>query len=126
MLCMYDSVYTRLYLLCRLVFLFFFSSRRRHTRCALVTGVQTCALPICLPAGLVHLAKKYGRLPLAQSLAPAIRLAREGWIFSSKNASMLGFRKDVLARSPAAAKLFLTGGKEIGRASCRGRGEEYV
>src|SRR3546814_14653485 len=29
-----------------LVFFFFFSSRRRHTRCALVTGVQTCALPI--------------------------------------------------------------------------------
>src|SRR3546814_3016253 len=27
--------------------LFFFSSIRRHTRCALVTGVQTCALPIC-------------------------------------------------------------------------------
>src|SRR3546814_12424064 len=26
--------------------MFFFSSRRRHTRCALVTGVQTCALPI--------------------------------------------------------------------------------
>src|SRR3546814_6212169 len=26
---------------------FFFASRRRHTRCALVTGVQTCALPIC-------------------------------------------------------------------------------
>src|SRR3546814_812506 len=29
-------------------FYFFFSSRRRHTRCALVTGVQTCALPILL------------------------------------------------------------------------------
>src|SRR3546814_16816131 len=29
--------------------LFFFSSRRRHTRCALVTGVQTCALPISTP-----------------------------------------------------------------------------
>src|SRR3546814_6685244 len=29
-----------------LYFCFFFSSRRRHTRCALVTGVQTCALPI--------------------------------------------------------------------------------
>src|SRR3546814_9675463 len=28
------------------VSVFFFSSRRRHTRCALVTGVQTCALPI--------------------------------------------------------------------------------
>src|SRR3546814_3201735 len=29
---------------------FLFSSRRRHTRCALVTGVQTCALPISLPS----------------------------------------------------------------------------
>src|SRR3546814_4898741 len=29
-----------------MMLLFFFSSRRRHTRCALVTGVQTCALPI--------------------------------------------------------------------------------
>src|SRR3546814_17070133 len=33
------------------VVLFFFSSRRRHTRCALVTGVQTCALPICREQG---------------------------------------------------------------------------
>src|SRR3546814_2454553 len=34
-------------LLCiNLIVFFFFSSRRRHTRCALVTGVQTCALPI--------------------------------------------------------------------------------
>src|SRR3546814_1755911 len=32
------------------VVVFFFSSRRRHTRCALVTGVQTCALPILLPS----------------------------------------------------------------------------
>src|SRR3546814_5817122 len=31
----------------------FFSSRRRHTRCALVTGVQTCALPICFVIGTV-------------------------------------------------------------------------
>src|SRR3546814_4729217 len=29
-----------------MLYCFFFSSRRRHTRCALVTGVQTCALPI--------------------------------------------------------------------------------
>src|SRR3546814_8529375 len=37
--------------------LFFFSSRRRHTRCALVTGVQTCALPIwlCVVVPDVHL-----------------------------------------------------------------------
>src|SRR3546814_3445964 len=37
-ICSFDDVCV---LLC-----FFFSSRRRHTRCALVTGVQTCALPI--------------------------------------------------------------------------------
>src|SRR3546814_6316226 len=30
------------------MYFYFFSSRRRHTRCALVTGVQTCALPILL------------------------------------------------------------------------------
>src|SRR3546814_2981446 len=37
------------FILCSFFFvvIFFFSSRRRHTRCALVTGVQTCALPIC-------------------------------------------------------------------------------
>src|SRR3546814_6404339 len=39
MLCLTSYVVSRM-------FIFFFSSRRRHTRCALVTGVQTCALPI--------------------------------------------------------------------------------
>src|SRR3546814_9831228 len=40
----------------------FFSSRRRHTRCALVTGVQTCALPIWLSvaAALLHIACIFG------------------------------------------------------------------
>src|SRR3546814_3296058 len=33
---------------------FFFSSRRRHTRCALVTGVQTCALPIYYAAWIIE------------------------------------------------------------------------
>src|SRR3546814_20261978 len=40
----------------------FFSSRRRHTRCALVTGVQTCALPIwMLVGGLRNMAKPQSR-----------------------------------------------------------------
>src|SRR3546814_9694376 len=38
--------------------LFFFSSRRRHTRCALVTGVQTCALPISLTVDEFVLAQR--------------------------------------------------------------------
>src|SRR3546814_3078583 len=43
-----------LYFYFYLVLCFFFSSRRRHTRCALVTGVQTCALPICQkPSGVL-------------------------------------------------------------------------
>src|SRR3546814_8627263 len=35
-------------MLCSFFVVFFFSSRRRHTICALVTGVQTCALPISI------------------------------------------------------------------------------
>src|SRR3546814_1241623 len=53
---MYEIVYSNymiVLILCNLreiliMLFFFFSSRRRHTRCALVTGVQTCALPIWL------------------------------------------------------------------------------
>src|SRR3546814_5490293 len=40
---MSESIFILVY---ALYVVFFFSSRRRHTRCALVTGVQTCALPI--------------------------------------------------------------------------------
>src|SRR3546814_2614716 len=48
---------------------FFFSSRRRHTRCALVTGVQTCALPISpvMPKpDLTALTGGYRRTPVLQ------------------------------------------------------------
>src|SRR3546814_16548754 len=55
---------------CRYLFLFFFSSRRRHTRCALVTGVQTCALPI-FPSAIVAVALfASARWSLAQFGAP--------------------------------------------------------
>src|SRR3546814_20416208 len=47
--------------------LFFFSSRRRHTRCALVTGVQTCALPICR----VHFLETEPEATTADALAAA-------------------------------------------------------
>src|SRR3546814_7401192 len=47
------------------VFCFFFSSRRRHTRCALVTGVQTCALPIStLEEKSLGAVQKGGQVPL--------------------------------------------------------------
>src|SRR3546814_2754003 len=56
------------------VYIIFFSSRRRHTSCELVTGVQTCALPICFPIGrdrLVEPARdRGGRVVLALAFVP--------------------------------------------------------
>src|SRR3546814_4796106 len=50
--------------------LFFFSSRRRHTRCALVTGVQTCALPICHTRRREYLPARDRRIPVPASRRP--------------------------------------------------------
>ncbi len=59
------------------------------------------------PAALVHLAEKYGRLPLTQSLAPAVRAARDGFVVTPHYQRMAGFRLKVLRQSPAAAEIFL-------------------
>jgi len=63
------------------------------------------------PAGLVLLAERYGKLPLRQSLAPAIRIARDGF---KPDARMRGAIADVekdLRRWPASAAKYLPGGK---------------
>src|SRR3546814_13173899 len=61
-----------LFEVCLVCWLFFFSSRMRHTRCALVTGVQTCALPIsprpnlriCIDSAIhAFVAPSFTRLP---------------------------------------------------------------
>jgi gamma-glutamyltranspeptidase/glutathione hydrolase len=75
-----------------------------------INGPLASAIP-GLPAGLVLVSKNYGRLPLAKSLAPAIGLARKGFLWSRKNETMLGVRTDQVAKSPAAAALFLKGGR---------------
>src|SRR3546814_10086169 len=91
-----------------LVWLFFFSSRRRHTRCALVTGVQTCALPIS-----VNITER----PFAEVIAE-----KTG-----------GWGADVVFEASGSPKAFAglfdlvrPGGAEIGRASCRERVCQYV
>src|SRR3546814_9296673 len=86
---------------------FFFSSIRRHTRCALVTGVQTCALPIC--------PKKGGKV---------------------KKLLLIGVGAAVLIGAGAGAGIYMGGGlaaaeapkpeDQIGRASCRERVCQYV
>src|SRR3546814_4420637 len=53
---------------------FFFSSRRRHTSCALVTGVQTCALPISLGPKLRNKAVKGAHLCLRRTAVNALKL----------------------------------------------------
>lgn len=63
------------------------------------------------PAALVHIAERYGRLPLAHSLAPAIRLAREGFAVDERYRALAEFRRDVLMASPAAAGVFLDDGQ---------------
>src|SRR3546814_4037006 len=62
------------------MFLFFFSSRSRHTRCALVTGVQTCALPIWASRSLafrVEAARRFANVVRRQQDAFADLIARE-------------------------------------------------
>src|SRR3546814_3393466 len=58
---------------------FFFSSRRRHTRCALVTGVQTCALPIfTLPLGPLRIAN-LGSYSVLKAFVDE-KFAEVGWL----------------------------------------------
>src|SRR3546814_12777919 len=55
--------------------IFFFSSRRRHTRCALVTGVQTCALPILgagRPVSFQELMTELAKPPIGLRQGPAL------------------------------------------------------
>src|SRR3546814_10135766 len=62
-------------------FFFFFSSRRRHTRCALVTGVQTCALPIS-PVVQMHAARLpvSHRVPVKRLIGPQVKHIRHAAI----------------------------------------------
>ena len=89
-----------------------------------VDGALAAGIP-GLPAALDHLARKYGRLPLSKSLAPAIRLAREGWSFGPKNAQMLGYRHEVLAGDPGASALFLVDG-QVPAVGTRMRNPDYA
>ena len=63
------------------------------------------------PAGLVLLAKKFGRLPLSESLAPAIRIAREGFKPSPRLLDSIKDEQKNLERWPASVAKFLPGGK---------------
>jgi len=77
---------------------------------ASIDGPLAAGIP-GVPAALVHLARKYGRLPLARSLAPAVRAAREGFAVTPRYRRMAAFRGEALRASPEAARIFLLDGK---------------
>jgi gamma-glutamyltranspeptidase / glutathione hydrolase len=70
-------------------------------------GTISAAIP-GEPAAFEFLAHKYGKLPLKQSLQPAIRLAREGFPLYLRLQYGIKSKRDILMRSPDAAKAFLT------------------
>src|SRR3546814_20935005 len=100
--------------------MFFFSSRRRHTRCALVTGVQTCALPLPrmepprvvpsrLAGPITGIRRHAGVLSRIDAMSQEIEKARE-------KRSILHLRSE---KAPGVE------GK-MGTASCRERVCQYV
>ncbi|NOQ65137.1 MAG: gamma-glutamyltransferase [Methyloprofundus sp.] len=73
-------------------------------------GVLAAGIP-GMPAGLVHLSKHYGKLSLAQSLAPAIRYAAQGFAIDSRHQKLLAFRKKSLNQHAETAEIFLDKGQ---------------
>lgn len=63
------------------------------------------------PAALAHISEHYGKLPLAITLAPAIRHALKGFPVTPHYRRMAGFRLEVLRRDPEAANTFLKEGQ---------------
>src|SRR3546814_16637542 len=123
--------------------MFFFSSRRRHTRCALVTGVQTCALPISPPRRQSPAASPRVRTPARCRSAGG----RRGRTWRSCSALTVGLASALTLNrkfpvAPAAARRQKKGrlpqggtdglhfvsrkGFKIGRAACRERVCKYV
>ena len=77
---------------------------------ASVNGALSAAIP-GLPAALVHLSEKYGKLPLADSLKPAINLANNGFAVNEHYQRLAKFRQPVLASHEAASSIFLLNGQ---------------
>src|SRR3546814_16143579 len=123
------------------MFDFFFSSRRRHTRCALVTGVQTCALPIFINldfADIRTVMSEMGKAMMGTGEAEGDRRAIE----AAEKAIANPLLDEVSMRGAKGVIINITGGddlrlmevdeaanhirEKIGRASCRERVCQYV
>src|SRR3546814_4457853 len=112
---------------------FFFSSRRRHTRCALVTGVQTCALPIFSVLKDASATAVYGvrgangviliTTRRGHSGKPIIDVtAEQSWQAPTRLPKMVNAYDSALLRNQVEEQ----NGRQLGRASCRERVCQYV
>jgi len=77
-----------------------------------MNGPWSAAIP-GLPAALVHIAEHYGKLPLSASLAPAIRIARDGFPVYARLARGYQARREVMERYPGTRAVFLANGTAL-------------
>src|SRR3546814_1217097 len=102
----------------------FFSSRRRHTRCALVTGVQTCALPISRAierAAWIEIGA--GKPQRGRDIAEEVE--KVGSVVGDDLVAAVKGAENRLERPPVIIETDILV-EEIGRASCRERVCQYV
>src|SRR3546814_9781517 len=104
---------------------FFFSSRRRHTRCALVTGVQTCALPIWGMRLVLTVPRAVARA-LQLTDGEAVHVHSVGDFSVAELDALLQQSGRRWADLPPDLKRLLRSPIQIGRASCRDRVCQYV
>src|SRR3546814_1584637 len=101
---------------------FFFSSRKRHTRCALVTGVQTCALPISWALYMLAECSHIQNAARAEVTEIAGNAPFAATMLKDMGAIRNIFRETLRLYPPVA----FFPREEIGRASCRERVCQYV
>jgi len=77
---------------------------------ASITGPLSAGIP-GIPASLVHLATRYGRLPLGKSLEPAIQIARNGFTIDDVYRKFAQLRLRALRSYPESARIFLVNGE---------------
>jgi len=77
-----------------------------------VNGAWSAGIP-GLPAALVELSSRHGRLPLRTSLEPAIRIARDGFPVYARMAKGYASRRAVMERYPGTREVYLRNGKPI-------------
>src|SRR3546814_16536136 len=94
-----------------MICMFFFSSRRRHTRCALVTGVQTCALPIWI-GGTGHRANA-AHMGFAAEFGGKIGTLRSTHAGASGIAALRNETRDHAVKDDAVIKTLIGQGRDL-------------